>query len=42
MPRRAAKGYIEAWQQQNFIENAVHDSSKKTKGVRVVRTPDER
>lgn len=41
MPKRAARGYIMAWADQKFIENTVHDSKSKTKGIRVIRTPDE-
>lgn len=41
MPKRAARGYIVAWSEQGFIENTVHDSKTKTKGIRVIRTPDD-
>ena len=41
MPKRAARGYIMAWAEQGFIENTVHDTKTKTKGIRVLRTPDE-
>ena len=41
MPKRAAKSYIKAWSDQNFIESAVHDSKTKTKGIKVIKTPDQ-
>ena len=41
MPKRSARGYIQAWTDQKFIENAIHDAKKKSKGVKVIRTPDE-
>jgi hypothetical protein len=41
MPKRAAKSYIKAWSDQGFIESAVHDSKTKTKGIKVIKTPDQ-
>ena len=41
MPKRAARGYMMAWAEQGYIENTVHDSKTKTKGIRVIRAPDE-
>jgi hypothetical protein len=41
MPKRAAKSYIKAWSDQGFIESAIHDSKTKTKGIKVIKTPDQ-
>ncbi len=41
MPKRSARSYIQAWSDQKFIENVVHTAKTKTKGIRVVRTPDQ-
>jgi hypothetical protein len=41
MPKRAAKSYIEAWSTQGFIESTVHDSKTKTKGIKVIKAPDQ-
>lgn len=41
MPKRAAKSYIEAWSTQGFIESTVHDTKTKTKGIKVIKAPDQ-
>ena len=41
MPKRSAKSYINAWQSQGFIESAIHDSKTKSKGVKVLKAPDQ-
>lgn len=41
MPKRAAKSYIEAWSTQGFIESTIHDTKTKTKGIKVIKTPDQ-
>ena len=41
MPKRAAKSYIEAWSTQGFIESSIHDTKSKTKGIKVLKTPDQ-
>jgi hypothetical protein len=41
MPKRSAKSYINAWQSQGFIESATHDSKTKSKGVKVLKAPDQ-
>jgi hypothetical protein len=41
MPKRAAKSYILTWEKQGFIESTVHDSKTKTKGIKVIKAPDQ-
>ena len=40
MPKRAARSYVQAWQDNRLIESATHDGYRKTKGLRVIRRPD--
>jgi len=40
MPKRAARSYVQAWQDNRLIESAIHDGTRKTKGLRVIRRPD--
>ena len=35
------KAFDEAWSDQSFIESAVHDTKTKTKGIKVIKTPDQ-
>lgn len=42
MPHGAARSYLEAWISQGYLENAIIDPSKKTRGLKVIREPDPR
>jgi len=37
MPHGAARGYLEAWISQGYLENAIMDPSKKTRGLKVLK-----
>ena len=37
MPHGAAKGYLNAWVTQGYLENAICDAKTKTKGLKVVK-----
>jgi len=41
MPKRAAKSYIDTWAKQGFIESTIHDAKTKTKGIKVIKAPDQ-
>lgn len=37
MPPRAAKGYMQAWLDQEYLQKATHDAATKRQGIRVVK-----
>ena len=37
MPPRAAKGYMQAWLDQGYLQKATHDAATKRQGIRLAK-----